>query len=110
MRTFNVKKKLLSLTMSKEKKIELYRHDTDESNKINKLYANKENWQTITTYLDELHDEAVKKLTHRNLSNEDLQWCNHRISLVAEFYKKLETKRKQGEMALQKLKEMEDVR
>lgn len=110
MRKFNVKQKLARFTMSKQEKIEIYRHDAGAGEKVNKLYANKELWSVVKEHLDSFHDEAVKRISQRNLPDEELRWVNDRISLISEIYKKFDAKKKLGDLAQQKLKEMEDVR
>ena len=107
MRTFAINK-ISNLMMSKKQKLELYRRDVDAGQGVAKLFANKENWLTVKSTLNEFHDEAVKKMSQRRLSPDDLEWVNQRISLIAEILKKFYSINEKGVIAHQKLKEMKN--
>lgn len=108
MRAFNVKEKLGMILMTKKDKIKLYQRDVDAGQGVAKLFANTEHWLTVQSILQKIHDEAVKKLSHRRLPSEDLEWANNRIATITEIFDEFKLINNKGIVAQNKLKELKD--
>ena len=107
-RVFNIRNKLPNMFLSKEDKLKIYQRDADVGEKVSELYANTKNWLTVKSVLQSFHDEAVNKISQRNLPPKDLEWVNSRLSLISEIFKKFDAIRQKGVIAHKKLKEMKN--